>query len=68
MNNSIADLEDNVEEISQKVEQKDQGGRKQEMKSKELRGSNKRSDFQTSKWIEYNLLKNSTGKFLRTDV
>ena len=52
MNISIADLEDNVEEISQTVEQKDQGDRKQEMKSKELRESNKRSNFQTSKWIE----------------
>lgn len=68
MNISIADLEDNVEEISQTVEQKDQGDRKQEMKSKELRGSNKRSNFQTSKWIEYNQLKNSTGKCPRTDM
>ena len=52
MNNSIGDLEDNIEEISQLVEQKDQADGKQEMKSKELRGSNKRSNFQIRKWRE----------------
>lgn len=52
INNSIGDLEDNIEEISQLVEQKDQADGKQEMKSKELRGSHKRSNFQTRKWRE----------------
>lgn len=45
----IEDLEDNIEDISQIVEQKDQGDGKQEMKSNELRESNKRSNFQTRK-------------------
>ena len=46
--NLIEDLEDNIEDISQ-IEQKDQGDGKQEMKSKELRESNKGSDYQTKK-------------------
>lgn len=46
--NLIEDWEDNIEDISQ-IEQKDQGDGKQEMKSKELRESNKGSDYQTKK-------------------
>lgn len=42
-NTNLIDLEDNIEDISQ-IEQKDQGDGKQEMKSKELRESNKGSD------------------------
>lgn len=48
-NTSLINLEDNIEDISQIVEQKDQGDGKQEMKSNELRESNKRSNFQTRK-------------------
>lgn len=38
------------------------------MKSKELRGSNKRSNFHTRKWKERNPLKNYTRKFPGTEI
>lgn len=48
----MEDLEDNVEDISQKVEQEGQGDGKQQMKKKKFRRFNKSSNFQTRKWRE----------------